>query len=208
MESKTIKVSTALSILLLIAGIVLVTLGAYLWLAVDTAQPASSVSERTATTTVNPGPGNKAKRKTTRVFATKTTTTVQAAESERSRRSETLVGMLIVLGSLLLLLGAFYDRISEFSLPGGPAVKLLPLPSPKTQATIAGVLAASPELTEQPKLAEVAYLAAISEAQSRIYDQVVEAEAEGAAPPAPTLPRSEVHALTERKIRQVLGEEK
>jgi hypothetical protein len=203
--SKTISVSALLSIILLIVGATLIALGAYLWFSVDATQPEGKVSERTATTTVRPRTPSGARTTKTRVFATKTTTTTQAPESGRTRRSETLVGTLLVLGALVLLTGAFYSRISELSLPGGGGLKLLPLaPSPATQATIARVIAARPELTDQPEKAEMLYLAALSDAQSKIYDQAITAAAQGTEPPSPTLATPVVEQLTEEKIEKVL----
>jgi hypothetical protein len=205
--SKGVKV--VLSILLMAIGVGLIVVGAYLWLSIDASHPSNKVHVRSVTTTRKPPANKKKVPTTTKVVVTKTTTTTPAVESQRSRRSETLTGTLLVLGTLILLIGAFYGRISEFTLPLGAGAKLFPVPvtpPPKTQAQIAQVIGASEELTAQPQKAEVAYLAALSVLQSEMTAKAQTAAAQGQTPNVSDLapPASTVAKVTEDAIQKVL----
>lgn len=170
-----------LSILLIIVGIGLIGTGLFLWLSIDKTRPVSRVNETSLVTTVKRAGRNVNKATRQSVRSSKTKSTTPARESERSRRSETLTGSLLVLGTLLLLVGAFYGRVAEFTLPLGAGAKLTPpvAPPPATQAKIAQTIGASPDLVGQPQKAEVVYLAALGEVQSQMQEKLDAAIASG-----------------------------
>jgi hypothetical protein len=95
-------------------GVVLAALALAVWL-YPTQSRTTTVSE-TSTTRVAGG-GAKAPS-ATRV--TKTTTTTAPGEA----RSETLPGLIVGIGVLLVLVAAFWNRIQEIGLPGGGSIKL------------------------------------------------------------------------------------
>jgi hypothetical protein len=97
-----------------VAGLVLVVIALVVWL-YPTQSGTTTVSETSVTRVVGGGARTPT---TTRASKTTRTTTPGAA------RSETMPGLLLGTGLLLVLAAALWDRIQEIGLPGGGSIKL------------------------------------------------------------------------------------
>jgi len=119
-----------------------------------------------------------------------------------SRRSETLTGVLLSLGGILLLTMAFFGRIQKITLPGGASIEIVP---EETQAKVAGDVGAQPEFTDDPAKVKVAYLNAMSKIRSKMLEDAKMAVAAGepAALIVPTVPSDE---FVERAIGEAINE--
>jgi hypothetical protein len=124
-----------------VLGVALVVLGLVFWLA-PTSDNLTTVAE-TSTTRVTEGSG--IAPKVTEV--TKNTTSVEPGEP----RADSVLGVLLGTGAVLLLVSALWGRIAEIGLPGGASIKLLEAEVPKVdlddvaerlQQTLAGASAA------------------------------------------------------------------
>jgi hypothetical protein len=143
----------------------------------DTTAPGASNVAKTSTTSVAAPPKDVGGKTTTTVSSTETTTPGKAGV-----RSESVAAALFGLGAILFLVGIFFGRIQEVTLPGGGGFKLVS-PEVKEAVTekVAQKVQQDPALTDDPKTAIALYEATLDKLQD-ISELVPQKFAYGASP--------------------------
>ncbi len=148
-----------LAVVALIAvGLALLVLGSVALL--DNSAPGANTVSRKSTTSVTAPRQAQGGTTTTTVYSTATTTPGKA-----SVRSESVAAALFGLGAIVFLIGIFFGRIQEVTLPGGGGFKLSPAAQETVKDKVAEKLQQDPNLTADPKTAIKLYAAALRELQ-------------------------------------------
>ncbi len=125
----------------------------------DTQAPGANSVNKTSTTSAVAPPTGSGGKTTTTVLSTETTT-----PGKTSVRSESVAAALFGLGSILFLVGVFFGRIQEVTLPGGGGVKLIS-PEVKEAVTekVAEKVKQDPNIPENPETAIALYEATLNQ---------------------------------------------
>lgn len=141
---------------LLLVGVTLLVLGSVTLF--DNSAPGASTVAKQSTTEVTAPAKDQAGTTTTAVSSRDV-----ATPGEPSFRSESLAATLFALGAIVFLIGIFFGRIQEITLPGGGGFKLSPETTEAVKEKVAKKLKQDPTLTEDPQTAIALYESAISE---------------------------------------------
>lgn len=147
---------------LIVIGLVVLSLTAIVWLAVDAKDSTGTVVETsTVTSTPSPGAPSATGKPASNTVSSKTTKTTNPAAS---RRTDAALALLVALGVAFVLVGAFFDRITSIEAAG---VKV-GLGARVTEAIAART---SPKTDEDRAKVRAAYWLAIERLRNRgIYD--------------------------------------
>jgi hypothetical protein len=143
---------------LIAVGLALLVLGSVSLL--DNSAPGASTVAKKSTTSVTAPPKDQGGTTTTTVSSTDTTT-----PGKTSVRSESVAAALFGLGAIVFLIGVFFGRIQEVTLPGGGGFKLSPKAQEAVKEKVAEKVEQDPTLTADPKTAITLYEAALTELQ-------------------------------------------
>jgi hypothetical protein len=125
--------------------------------------------------------------------------------AKESRRSETLTGILLGLGGILLLTVAFFSKVQEITLPGAASIKMFPQVPPEAQKKVAAGIATTPNLSNAPTKAELAYVSAFSKLQSQMLEDAKTAVAAGKTPALTSPGDDDIDRATAEAINEVLS---
>lgn len=122
-----------------------------------------------------------------------------------SRRSETLTGILLGLGGILLLTMAFFSKVQEITLPGAASIKMFPQVPPEAQKKVVAGIATTPNLANAPSKAELAYVSALNKLQSQMLEDAKTAVAAGETPALTSPGDDDIDRATAEAINEVLS---
>jgi hypothetical protein len=158
-----------------------------------TSTPGVSTVGKQSTTSIAAPAKDQAGTTTTTVSSTDTTTPGKA-----SVRSASTAAALLGLGAIVFLVGIFFGRIQEVTLPGGAGLKLSPQAQKAVKEKVAEKLKQDPQLKEDPTTGITLYDAALRELEARTLGTL----GLSAAPAGATLETSPGDDVVEQAVDQ------